>query len=66
MEKANNENMVEFMAPVGSLILSPLDSGEKSIRLFLDWMLKTKFYSEREMDDAYDKGFKDGMIKYRE
>ena len=25
----------------------------------------SKSYSEKDMDDAYDKGFKDAMIKYR-
>ena len=24
-----------------------------------------KSYTERQMDDAYDKGFKDAMVKYR-
>ena len=25
----------------------------------------TKLYTERQIDDAYDKGFKDAMVKYR-
>ena len=25
----------------------------------------TELYTERQIDDAYDKGFKDAMVKYR-
>lgn len=44
------------------------DSGANDIRILemvKSFINSRKSYTERQMDDAYDKGFKDAMVKYR-
>ena len=44
------------------------DSGANEIRILemvKSFINRRKSYTERQMDDAYDKGFKDAMVKYR-
>ena len=44
------------------------DSGANGIRILemvKSFINSRKTYTERQMDDAYDKGFKDAMVKYR-
>ena len=44
------------------------ESGANEIRILemvKSFINSRKSYTERQMDDAYGKGFKDAMIKYR-
>jgi len=44
------------------------DSGANEIRILemvKSFINSKKTYTERQVDDAYDKGFKDAMVKYR-